>query len=154
MVSASEETVRRSISRLQFVSQSLASSICRNSPLRSMREKRFLFVDVELLLDGSSRWQDDGCDYGDACAVGIVFHAFNNIIHRVFLHQVARHGRERLADTSKQQPQIVVDFRCCSHRASRVARRHFLLDGDGRRQSFNEVAFRLLHTAEKLPGIR
>lgn len=152
-MSASEETVRRSISRLQFVSQSLASSICRNSPLRSMREKPSFCrcrAAPRWFVQMAGRWVRR---WRCVCRRHS-FHAFNNIIHRVFLHQVARYGRERLADTCKQQPQIVVDFRCCSHRASRVARRHFLLDGDGGRQSFNEVAFRLLHTAEKLPGIR
>ena len=51
----------------------------------------------------------------------------------------------RLTDAGEQQTQIVVDFGDCPHRRTRVMRRRFLLNRDGRRKPLNMIDVRLFH---------
>jgi hypothetical protein len=62
-------------------------------------------------------------------------------------------GAVRDADAGEQQPQVVPDLGDGAHRRTRVPRRRLLVDGDGRRQPFDEVDVGLVHLPEELPGI-
>jgi len=59
----------------------------------------------------------------------------------------------RAADSSEQEPQVVVDFGYGPDGGTRVPGRGFLVNRDGRRQALNAVHIRLVHDAEELPGI-
>ena len=68
-------------------------------------------------------------------------------------HFFAAHRRDRAADACKKEPEMIVDFRLRSDRRAGVFRRRFLLDGDSRRQSGDQIDIRLVHAFEKLPRI-
>ena len=70
------------------------------------------------------------------------------------LHFLSADRRIGLADTGEEQAQVFVDFRAGAHGRTWVAGNHLLLDGDGRRQSLDEITFRFAHSAQKLAGIR
>ena len=71
----------------------------------------------------------------------------------MFLNFLAADGRVGLANACEKKAEIFIDFCGSAHRGARVSRNDLLLDGDGRRQSLDEVAFRLAHSTEKLAGI-
>ena len=58
------------------------------------------------------------------------------------------------SNASKQQAQIVVDLGDRTNGRTGIVTGRFLLDRDGRRQSFDRIDVRLSHLLEKLPGIR
>ena len=90
---------------------------------------------------------------GQAGAVRITVDAVDDVARGVLFHHFARDGREGLAHAGKQQPQVVVDLGARAHRAARVARHRALLDGDGRRQTADEVAVGLGHAPHELARI-
>jgi len=63
-------------------------------------------------------------------------------------------GAVRTADSSEQEPKVVVDFSNRADGRARVPGRGFLVNRDGRRQALNAVHVGLIHDAEELPGIR
>jgi len=58
-----------------------------------------------------------------------------------------------LANRRIKNAQIVVYFRSRRDGRTGVASGRTLLDGDGRREPFNEIDIGLLHLVEKLPGV-
>ena len=52
-----------------------------------------------------------------------------------------------------EQSQVVIDLSDRPNGRSGVARRGLLIDGDGRRQAFDEINIRLVHLSEELTGI-
>ena len=62
-------------------------------------------------------------------------------------------GAMRRAGAGKQQAQVVVDFGDGADRGSWVVAGGFLLDGNGRRQAFDQIDIRLVHALQKLPRI-
>ena len=58
-----------------------------------------------------------------------------------------------MTDTGKQQAQIVVNFGRCAYGTSRVAGDDFLFDGDGWRNTTDEVTLGFVHATEELAGI-
>ena len=61
----------------------------------------------------------------------------------MFLDFETTDRRDCVADAGEKHSQIVVDLSGGSHSASRIAGVDFLLYGYCRRQTFNEIAFRL-----------
>src|SRR6185437_5581663 len=59
----------------------------------------------------------------------------------------------RMPDAGVQQPQVVVDLGDGADRRSWVAVRRLLVDGDGRRETLDEIDVRFVHLAEELPGV-
>src|SRR5205814_68889 len=57
------------------------------------------------------------------------------------------------ADAGVEQSQVVVDLGDGADRRARVPRRRLLVDGDRRRQPFDEVDIGLIHLAQELAGI-
>ena len=59
----------------------------------------------------------------------------------------------RSAGARMRQPEVVVDLGDRADRGPWIAAGRFLVDGDRRRQTFDEVHVRLVHLTEKLPCI-
>ncbi len=59
----------------------------------------------------------------------------------------------RTADPCIQKTEIVIDFCYCPYRRTGVIMGCFLVDGNGRWQSFNRIDIRFTHLSEKLKGI-
>ena len=53
-----------------------------------------------------------------------------------------------------EKTHIVVDFRDCSHRGTRISVCRFLVNGNRRRKSLNKFHIRLFHLPEELPCVR
>ena len=75
------------------------------------------------------------------------------MLRRLALDRVATYWAVRLADTSKKQPEVVVNLSDRSHGRSRIARGGLLIDRDCRAQSFDEVNVRLIHLAQELSSV-
>ena len=58
-----------------------------------------------------------------------------------------------MSHAGEEQTEIFVDLGARADGGTRVVRLDFLLNSDGRRQSFNVVALGLVHAAEKLAGV-
>ena len=68
-------------------------------------------------------------------------------------HFLPTDGREGTSQACKEQTQIVVNLGGSSHGGTRITACHLLLDGNGRRQSFDVIAFGFVHTAQELSGV-
>lgn len=112
-----------------------------------------LKIDAELLAQRTSRLAMDWRENGEACAIAISQGRIDHVFGRVALHFFATDGRDGVADTGKEQAQIVVDFGGGAHRGTRIAAADFLFDGDGGREALDIVALWLVHTSQKLTGV-
>ena len=59
----------------------------------------------------------------------------------------------RLADVRVEQAQVIVNLGRGRDDRARIGAGTALLDGDGRRKSFDVIHVRLLHLVEELPGV-
>ena len=84
---------------------------------------------------------------------GIRLDLVGDLLRREFENGRARGRIVRLSHRGKEQPQVVVDLRRGGDGRARISARAALLDGDGRRQSFNKIHVRFLHLVQKLPCI-
>ncbi len=107
----------------------------------------------ELRFERHAFARDERREHGEHFAFGNACCKRRNIVGRVPLHFLSAHGRERAAYSREEQPQIFVNFGRRADGGTRVARRNFLADGDGGRQTFDVIAFGLAHSPEKLPRI-
>ncbi len=97
-----------------------------------------------------------GHDWGEDHQLG-VFGQLQHVVHH--LRDALR--RERLAvlravrraGTGEEQAQVVVDLGDGADRRARVVAGGLLLDGDGRRETLDEVDIRLLHQLQELPRV-
>src|SRR5882762_8344930 len=76
-----------------------------------------------------------------------------DLLRALLAHAPAADGAVLLADRRVEDAQVVVDLGDGAHGGPRVVGRRLLLDGDGGRQSADDVVVRLLHLAEELPGV-
>ena len=112
-----------------------------------------LQVDLQLLLQRAVLTQANQCQHRISRSFGIREHAVYDVFRRVFLHLFSAHRTECFADACVQQAQILVYLGRCSYGRSRIPAVYLLLDGDGGRDSFNEVALGFAHPSEKLAGV-
>lgn len=112
-----------------------------------------LKIDAKLLTQRTSRLAVDWRENGKACAIAISLGRIDHVFGRVALHFFATDGRDGVADTGKEQSQIVVDFGGGAHRGTRIAAADFLFDGDGGREALDIVALWLVHTSQELTGV-
>ena len=80
-----------------------------------------------------------------------------NLVHNV-ARGLGRNGHAglgamRLADVRVQQAQVIVNLGGGGDDRTRAAARAALLDGNGRREAFNEIHVRLLQLVQKLAGV-
>ncbi len=77
----------------------------------------------------------------------------SEFVHGIAFDHAAAHDAVRGAAAGEEQTEVVVNFRSGGHRGTRIARRVFLLDGNGGRQAVDQVDVGLLDAFEKLPGV-
>ena len=80
-------------------------------------------------------------------------HALHDVFCRVFLHFLSADRAEGFPHACIEQPQIFVYFGGGTYGGPWVTAAYFLLNGNGRWNPFDEIAFRLAHTSQKLAGI-
>ena len=89
----------------------------------------------------------------EAGALGQLGQAVDDLLGGLALEAHAVLRAVRHADAGVEQAQVVVDLGDGADRRARVAGRRLLVDGDGRRQTLDEVDVGLVHLAEELPGV-
>ena len=96
---------------------------------------------------------DGRCEQHHGGAFRMLQHRVHHLAHRLRGEIDVMIRATRRAGTRVQQPKIVIDLGDRAHRGARIVRSRFLLDGDGRRQTFNGVDVGLLHHRQELPGV-
>ncbi len=86
--------------------------------------------------------------------LGVLAGTFQNILCGMSLHLLSAHGRVGLPDAGEEQTKVLVNLGAGAHGGTRVARDDLLLDGDGGRQSLDEVTLGLAHAPQELAGVR
>ena len=89
----------------------------------------------------------------DAAALGEVVNRIHNLLHRLGGDFPTALGAVGMTDPGEEQPQVIVNFGHRAHGGTRVFTRSFLVDGNGRAQTFDVVDIRFFHPAQKLAGI-
>ena len=89
----------------------------------------------------------------DLRALGQGGDGVDDLIHGLALNLPPALGAVGHADARVHQAQVIVDLGDGAHGGARVAAGGLLVDGDGRGQALNHVHLRLVHLAQKLPGI-
>ena len=107
----------------------------------------------DLLFERALVEQTQGSEYGEARAGGMAEGGGDNVVGAVAAHFLAAHGRVGVSYAGEEQAEIFVDLGARADGGTRVVRLDFLLNSDGRRQSFDVVALGLVHAAEKLAGV-
>ena len=86
-----------------------------------------------------------------------VFRQRQDVIHHLRNALGGKHdvvlGAVRVADAGIQQAQVIVDFGDRADGRARVVAGGFLLDGDRRRQAFDQIHIGLFHQLQKLARI-
>ena len=76
-----------------------------------------------------------------------------NIGYIIFFYLSAGNRRNGFPDPGKQQPQVIVDFRHTTDRATWRPGNYFLFNRYRRAQTFNIIHIRLVHPVQELTGI-
>ena len=108
---------------------------------------------LQLLLELPFSSPHDWRKHVDARVLRIEHDEVEDALERLRRDLAATAVAVRNADVGKQQPQVVVDL---GHRADGrpgIGSRCLLLDGNGGRQTFDQIDVRLLHLLEKLSSI-
>ena len=108
---------------------------------------------LQLLFQCATLRQMHGSHHHETGAFRVLQCFLDYIFCGVFLHFLTAHGRIRAPYAREEQTEILVYLRRGAHRASRIARDHFLLDGDGGRYAAYEVTLGFVHPAQELSGI-
>ena len=80
-------------------------------------------------------------------------HLVHDLLYRLPFNEPPALGAMRFTYPGKQQTKIIINFRYRPHRGTGIAPRRLLVDGNGRRQSFNVIHIRFVHLSQKLAGI-
>ena len=80
-------------------------------------------------------------------------HMVDHLRHRLRRERQLVFGTVGRANAREQQAQVVVDFGHGTHSGARVVAGGFLLDGDGRRQAFDQVDIGFFHQLQELPRV-
>ena len=112
-----------------------------------------LHVYLQLLLQRAVFAQQYRGEYGISGSFRIFQHALHDVFRRVLLHFQSADRAEGFPYACVEQPQIFVYFGGGANGGPRIAAAYFLLNGNGRWNPFDEIAFRLAHTSQKLAGI-
>ena len=76
-----------------------------------------------------------------------------HVTYRMPAHFLPRHRRIQTAYACVQQFQVFVNLGHGAYRRTRILAQAFLLDGDGRCQTRNEIDLRFAHAPQKLAGV-
>ena len=115
--------------------------------------KALLLLHLKLASESSVLWENQRRKKQKLIAFGKFEHLIDDILHGMLLHFLITDRREDMSYSGIKQSEVFVYLGRCADRTSRIAAYYLLLDGNGRRKSFDEVAFRFAHSAKKLSGI-
>ena len=87
-------------------------------------------------------------------ALRLLHQLIHHLINGLFFNLPAAFGAMGNPHPGIQQSKIVINLRHCSHRRSGISVGRFLVNGDGRRKSFNALHLRFFHLSQKLSRIR
>ena len=122
-------------------------------PVDVQARHSLLQIGLELGAQGAAGMDAEGGEDGHAGAGAVGLCGGHDVIDGVAAHLGAAHGGEGVAGAGEEQAQIVVYLGAGAYGGARVARTHFLLDGDGGGKALDAVALGFVHTAQKLPRI-
>ena len=112
-----------------------------------------LHVHLQLLSEGAVF---DDMDWGEDYelgALGILSGAGKDILRGMPFHLLSADRRIGFSDAGEEQAQIFVNLGAGAHGGAWVAGYHLLFDGDGWRQSLDEITLRLGHSSQELTGV-
>ena len=112
-----------------------------------------LHVHLQLLSEGAVF---DDMDWGEDYelgALGILSGAGQEILRGMPFHLLSADRRIGFSDAGEEQSQVFVNLCAGAHGGAWVAGYHLLFDGDGWRQSFDEITLRLGHSSQELTGV-
>ena len=112
-----------------------------------------LHVHLQLLSEGAVF---DDMDWGEDYelgALGILSGAGKDILRGMPFHFLSADRRIGFSDACEEQSQVFVNLRAGAHGGAWVAGYHLLLDGDGWRQSLDEITLWLGHSSQELTGV-
>ena len=112
-----------------------------------------LQVYFQLLLQGTSFAEQYRGEHGIACSLRLLEHAVHDVLGGVFLYLLSADRTESPSHTGIEQAQVFVDFGRSAYGGTGIAAAYFLLDGNGRGDTLDEIAFGLTHTSQKLAGV-
>ena len=112
-----------------------------------------LHVYLQLLLQRAVFAQQYRGEHGISGSFRIFQHALHDVFRRMLLHFLSADRAEGFPHTGIEQPQVFVYFGGGAHGGPRIAATNFLLDGNGRRDAFDEIAFGLAHASQELAGV-
>ena len=112
-----------------------------------------LFQGLEHLFKGALFAPHHGGFHQNAGLLGQGHDAVDDGVDALFLDEGAAVGAVDRPHPGKQQPEVVVDLGDRSHRGAGIVGSGLLIDGNGRRKSFDKVYVRLVHLPQELPGI-
>ena len=78
----------------------------------------------------------------------------HHLIHSLPLDLPSAFGTVGNSDSGIEKSHIVIDFRHRPYCGSGIPVRGFLIDGNGRRKTFDVFHIRLFHLSQELPGVR
>ena len=93
------------------------------------------------------------CQDINAFSFIITVYQIQNLFFGIFHHLLTRKIGISRTCTGKQQSQIIINLRGCSHSRTRILVRRLLFDGNHRTQSRNLVHIRPFHPSQKVTGI-
>ena len=97
---------------------------------------------------------DDGRQHLEPGALGQLEHLVDDLLGRLAADGTPAVGAVRVAHPGVEHAEVVVDLGDRADGGARVPAGGLLVDGDGRREPFDEVDVGLLHLAQELPGVR
>ena len=112
-----------------------------------------LHVHLQLLSEGAVF---DDMDWGEDYelgALGILSGAGQDILGGMPFHLLSADRRIGFSDAGEEQSQVFVNLCAGAHGGAWVAGYHLLFDGDGWRQSLDEITLRLGHSSQELTGV-
>ena len=89
----------------------------------------------------------------EAGALGQLEQLVHDLLRGLLGDGFAADGAVRPSHARPQQAHVVVDLGDGAHRGAGVLAGGLLVDGDGRREAFDEVDVGLVHLAQELPGV-
>ena len=108
---------------------------------------------LELLLELALAAPHDRREHVDALVLRIGHHEVDDPLERLARDGAATVRAMGHADVREEQAQVVVNLGDRAHRRTRIAGGRLLLDGNRRRQPFDQVDVGLFHLLEELAGV-
>ncbi len=96
---------------------------------------------------------DDGRKDDDLCSFGKSGEPVDDLVDGLGGDGPAADVAMGPADPGEEQPQIIVNLGDGAYRRPGIVAGGLLFDGDGRRESFDQVDVRLVHALQKLSGV-